>query len=174
MPSTVALLCLSAITAVLAAPFHDFDSNIAYKSPSKRVAELEIPLASVHRRLAKRAPSFWTGNVTFPYSVASGDPESDSIVLWTKVGHSHPPTVSTDKPSSRANTTSKDCQWTCSPSLTEADAVIGTGAPTSRPSASSGKSRATPSAPPPAPGHLARSHTDRRTSRRARSSPLER
>lgn len=62
------------------------ENNIAYRSPSLQVRELEIPVKDVQKKLAKRGSSnnYFTGNLTFPNAVASGDPYEDSAVLWTK------------------------------------------------------------------------------------------
>lgn len=63
--------------ACLAAPSSNpsiFASNLAYRSPSLTVPELEVSLHDVHARMRKRnnGGEYYTGNLTFPYGVASG------------------------------------------------------------------------------------------------------
>ncbi|SGY79527.1 BQ5605_C008g05155 [Microbotryum silenes-dioicae] len=56
-------------------------SNLAYRSPSLNVRALEIDTGAVFSR--KRWANTFSGNLSFPFGVASGDPYSDSAVLWT-------------------------------------------------------------------------------------------
>jgi hypothetical protein len=61
-------------------------TNLAYRSPSRTIKALELDIHAIHEeasRLGKRMDDSYTGNVTFPYGVASGDPEKDSVILWT-------------------------------------------------------------------------------------------
>ncbi|KAK4055762.1 hypothetical protein OIV83_000309 [Microbotryomycetes sp. JL201] len=58
-------------------------SNLAYRSPSTTIPGLAIDTENVKKRLGKRWQETYQGNLTFPYGVASGDPYSDSVILWT-------------------------------------------------------------------------------------------
>ncbi|KAM0755248.1 hypothetical protein T439DRAFT_322289 [Meredithblackwellia eburnea MCA 4105] len=86
----VTLVSLSS-TLALPSPSPEFSlrSNIAYSSPSLTVPHLGYNLDVLHseHRLFKRnsdsGESYYTGNVTFPYGVASGDPYDTSVILWT-------------------------------------------------------------------------------------------
>ncbi|WWC58036.1 uncharacterized protein I303_100571 [Kwoniella dejecticola CBS 10117] len=63
--------------------------NRAYDSPSYRAPQL-----GTSRELARRNHKRWEyydGQLDFPYNVASGDPEPDSVILWT-----HPVVTSED------------------------------------------------------------------------------
>ncbi|KAK4699952.1 alkaline phosphatase D, partial [Phenoliferia sp. Uapishka_3] len=60
-----------------------FQSNLAYLSPSTTVSQLQIDTEGVVARLGKRWADTYQGNLSFPYGVASGDPYSDSVILWT-------------------------------------------------------------------------------------------
>lgn len=86
MLASLLLLTLSCFALPSPIAEYDLSSNLAYRSPSKRVRSLEIPLDDIHSSLRKRnngGTEFYTGNLTFPYNVAAGDPYSDSIILWT-------------------------------------------------------------------------------------------
>ena len=85
-------LCFVASACAAVVPELVFQSNLAYRSPSlhPRLKGLEISLDGVHdrvnkeRRLRKRSASpVYTGNLTFPYGVASGDPYNNSAIIWT-------------------------------------------------------------------------------------------
>ncbi|SCV70899.1 BQ2448_3661 [Microbotryum intermedium] len=56
-------------------------SNLAYRSPSLNVRALEVDTGVVFSK--KRWTNTFSGNLSFPFGVASGDPYSDSTVLWT-------------------------------------------------------------------------------------------
>ena len=86
------LFALSALVNACFADVLDFSTNLNYRSPSlhPRLQGLEISLGGVHdrvnkeRRLRKRdASPLYTGNLTFPYGVASGDPYNNSAIIWT-------------------------------------------------------------------------------------------
>ncbi|KAM0788688.1 hypothetical protein ACM66B_002785 [Microbotryomycetes sp. NB124-2] len=71
-------------SAASALPWTDsLKSNLAYRSPSTTVPGLAIDTEHVTRRLGKRWQDTYQGNLSFPYGVASGDPYSDSVILWT-------------------------------------------------------------------------------------------
>jgi hypothetical protein len=77
----IAILTLAAVA--VASPLI---TNLAYRSPSRTIKALELDIRAIHEeasRLGKRMDDSYTGNVTFPYGVASGDPEKDSVILWT-------------------------------------------------------------------------------------------
>jgi alkaline phosphatase D len=77
-----ALFAVLASAAARPAPSANFAANLAYRSPSLTVSELEIPLHTVEKRLGKRYNDIWTGNVSFPWGVASGDRAyASSLVL---------------------------------------------------------------------------------------------
>ncbi|WWD05918.1 hypothetical protein V865_004003 [Kwoniella europaea PYCC6329] len=84
----LALLLLPLASPAVASIIH----NRAYDSPSFRAPQLATPRDAV-RRNHKRW-EYYDGQVKFPYNVASGDPESDSVILWT-----HPvPTTNDSRP----------------------------------------------------------------------------
>ncbi|GAA99626.1 uncharacterized protein L969DRAFT_94076 [Mixia osmundae IAM 14324] len=81
---TCLLACIA--PAANAVSLAELESNVAYKSPSLEVRALEVPLHRVHQRLVKRgsnSSSYYTGKVSFPLGIASGDPYQDGILLWT-------------------------------------------------------------------------------------------
>lgn len=93
MLAPLSLLALLAIPrAISALPYTSgpsaFESNQAYRSPSLTVQALEVDTAQIFMGfdefgLAKRWKDTYSGNLTFPYGVASGDPYFDSVILWT-------------------------------------------------------------------------------------------
>lgn len=84
------------------------EDNLNFGSPALNHESLKVNTDVVHERLRKRSldesylPTLhWTrqnysGAVNFTHNVASGDPESDSVILWTRVAPSN--NVSTDYP----------------------------------------------------------------------------
>lgn len=81
---TTAFGALLAVAVPLAsASLHD---NLAYRSPSLHPNLVEHR-ALTHDlefiQLSKRW-NYYDGQLDFPYGVASGDPYSDSIILWTR------------------------------------------------------------------------------------------
>lgn len=86
MLSVVHLLALA--PAVLA----DWSGNVNYNSPSKRHPSLGIHMPKVLKR--QSSPSYMdAGRLNFTHGVASGDPYSDSVILWTRAA----PTSDNDK-----------------------------------------------------------------------------
>ncbi|KAK4056502.1 hypothetical protein OIO90_002349 [Microbotryomycetes sp. JL221] len=84
IPWVLACACALSATSTSALPWTDsLKSNLAYRSPSTRVKSLAIDTDHVTKRLGKRWSDTYQGNLSFPYGVASGDPYSDSVILWT-------------------------------------------------------------------------------------------
>lgn len=92
MLSSIVLSAAAALLGGVGAQTLDFSTNLNYRSPSlhPRLTGLEINVQGVHdrvnkeRRLRKRDNGpVYTGNLTFPYGVASGDPYNTSVILWT-------------------------------------------------------------------------------------------
>ncbi|KAI0183921.1 PhoD-like phosphatase-domain-containing protein [Xylaria flabelliformis] len=66
-----------------------FDGNLNYASPSRRHPSFGIDVPHVSRRSLKRGNvAYAPSNLSFTHGVASGDPYSDSIILWTRVAPS--------------------------------------------------------------------------------------
>ena len=91
MRGQVAARLVAAVTGFLQATAvaGAFEGNLNYVSPSRRHPSLGIDIPQVARRSLKR------GNVAYApkdlastHGVASGDPQSDSIILWTRVAPS--------------------------------------------------------------------------------------
>ncbi|KAJ2984392.1 hypothetical protein NUW58_g6084 [Xylaria curta] len=81
----VAVASLLQATAVIGA----FDGNLNYASPSRRHPSLGIDVPHVARRSLKRGSvAYRPEDLNFTHGVASGDPYSDSIILWTRVAPS--------------------------------------------------------------------------------------
>ncbi|KAF2968150.1 hypothetical protein GQX73_g5429 [Xylaria multiplex] len=67
----------------------DFDGNLNYVSPSRRHPSLGIDVPHVSRRSLKRDNiAYAPEDLAFTHGIASGDPYSDSIILWTRVAPS--------------------------------------------------------------------------------------
>ncbi|KAI1203031.1 alkaline phosphatase-like protein [Nemania serpens] len=66
-----------------------FEGNLNYASPSRRHPSLGIDVPHVSRRSLKRGTvAYAPKDLSFTHGVASGDPYSDSIILWTRVAPS--------------------------------------------------------------------------------------
>jgi alkaline phosphatase D len=66
-----------------------FDGNLNFDSPSRRHTNFGINVQLVERRSFKRSAIRWTADqLNFTHGVASGDPYSDSVILWTRVAPS--------------------------------------------------------------------------------------
>lgn len=77
------LLQAAAVTAAF------FDGNLNYASPSRRHPSLGIDVPHVSRRSLKRGNvAYAAEDLNFTHGVASGDPYSDSVILWTRVAPS--------------------------------------------------------------------------------------
>ncbi|BFZ58120.1 hypothetical protein PYCC9005_005179 [Savitreella phatthalungensis] len=96
------------------------DDNLSYQSPSLKHADLAIDTEAIHSKLVKRQLYYfesdtgneggpdnylpeltwtnanYTGAISFTHGVASGDPSTDSVVLWTRAAPAN--NVSTDYP----------------------------------------------------------------------------
>ncbi|KAL9016365.1 MAG: hypothetical protein Q9185_006284 [Variospora sp. 1 TL-2023] len=71
-----------------------FQGNLNYDSPSRRHPNLGINVPVVSLRSHKRAAvAFQPSQLNFTHGVASGDPYSDSVIIWTRVA---PSLVSSD------------------------------------------------------------------------------
>lgn len=80
----LSLLCLLVVTPAALA---DWSGNANYLSPSRRHPSLGIHMPKVIKR--QSSPSYMdAGRLNFTHGVASGDPYSDSVVLWTRVAPS--------------------------------------------------------------------------------------
>ncbi|KAI5479609.1 hypothetical protein MNV49_003346 [Pseudohyphozyma bogoriensis] len=82
MLQALGLALVGAVAALPSGPAA-FESNHVYRSPSRQVDALRVETAQIFEGLGKRWTDTYTGNVTFPYGVASGDPYDDSVILWT-------------------------------------------------------------------------------------------
>lgn len=78
------LLCLLVVTPAALA---DWSGNANYLSPSRRHPSLGIHMPKVIKRQSS-ASYMDAGRLNFTHGVASGDPYSDSVVLWTRVAPS--------------------------------------------------------------------------------------
>ncbi|EJD45874.1 hypothetical protein AURDEDRAFT_184531 [Auricularia subglabra TFB-10046 SS5] len=102
------LLLVAVALALGVADANPYIRNIAYQSPFEAQPDLGYDLDSIHRRRNFRrqvvdanpfrdqhyvlysggdfsnAPFIWAGGVNFTHSVASGDPFSTSVLLWTR------------------------------------------------------------------------------------------
>lgn len=88
MLSTSLTLAVISAASVIALPHAagpaDLASNHAYRSPSLNVDALRVNTDHIYNAQDRRRWSdTYQGNLTFPYGVASGDPYSDSVILWT-------------------------------------------------------------------------------------------
>nr|OQO28862.1 hypothetical protein B0A51_03444 [Rachicladosporium sp. CCFEE 5018] len=86
------MLSLLPFFAVVPAVLADYSGNINYGSPSLRHRGLGIHLPSVVKR--QTVPSYANASaLNFTHGIASGDPYSDSVILWTRVA----PTADNDR-----------------------------------------------------------------------------
>ena len=76
-----ALSIVAAALASGAAASQLHAANWAYRSPLSHMPSLGHDVYSIAKRDA--ATLSYSGNVTFPWGIASGDAEPDSIILWT-------------------------------------------------------------------------------------------
>ncbi|SPO06053.1 related to alkaline phosphatase D precursor [Cephalotrichum gorgonifer] len=77
---------LSAAAFFAATAVASFEDNLNYDSPSRRHEGLGIDVPLVSRRSWKRSDIAYTPDqLNFTHGVASGDPYSDSVILWTRV-----------------------------------------------------------------------------------------
>nr|POE86551.1 alkaline phosphatase d [Quercus suber] len=74
-----------ALSAVAEASFHQ---NLNYRSPSHNHPGMGLSMHKINRRhgtLNPRSQQFSASQLNFTHGVASGDPYSDSVILWTRV-----------------------------------------------------------------------------------------
>ncbi|KAI0505254.1 alkaline phosphatase-like protein [Xylaria bambusicola] len=91
MHSQVGISLVAAFSVLLQATTvtASFDGNLNYVSPSRRHPSLGIDIPHVARRSLKRGNvAYAPSDLSFTHGVASGDPYSDSIILWTRVAPS--------------------------------------------------------------------------------------
>ncbi|KAH7398714.1 PhoD-like phosphatase-domain-containing protein, partial [Phaeosphaeria sp. MPI-PUGE-AT-0046c] len=76
-------ICLVACSAIVVT---NWDGNINYGSPSLSHTPLGINTAKVKRRMRQKRDGSYrhASDVKFTHGVASGDPYSDSVILWTR------------------------------------------------------------------------------------------
>jgi alkaline phosphatase D len=78
------MLSLLPFLAVAPTVFADWSGNVNYNSPSRRHPGLGIHMPKVLKR--QSSPSYMdAGSLNFTHGIASGDPYSDSVILWTRV-----------------------------------------------------------------------------------------
>lgn len=79
------MLLILALAASLINADH-WASNLNYASPSRRHQHLGISMSHMQRRHERRDVDQYMSadNLSFTHGVASGDPYSDSIILWTR------------------------------------------------------------------------------------------
>lgn len=67
-----------------------YSGNLNYRSPSSLHPSLGIDVDKVAKRqLAKRDKTDWDlSRLNYTHGVASGDPYSDSVILWTRIAPS--------------------------------------------------------------------------------------
>ncbi|KAL7412862.1 PhoD-like phosphatase-domain-containing protein [Mrakia frigida] len=111
IPTAGALALASLVVALPRTGPVALESNLAYRSPSTTVEYLKIDTQDVYDGLGKRWTDTYTGKLEFPSGVASGDPYSDSVILWTmprkyQVPNAWPPVCLQWIVSSSANFTS--------------------------------------------------------------------
>ncbi|KAJ3054466.1 hypothetical protein HK097_001759 [Rhizophlyctis rosea] len=61
--------------------------NLVYRSPYQNIPELGHEIQSIARRLTKRSNGVsgdYVKDITFTHNVASGDPDHESVILWTR------------------------------------------------------------------------------------------
>jgi alkaline phosphatase D len=78
------MLSVLSLLAIAPAALADWSGNVNYGSPSRRHPSLGIHMPKVIKR--QSSPSYMDASrLNFTHGVASGDPYSDSIILWTRV-----------------------------------------------------------------------------------------
>ena len=78
------------LIALLPLPaYASLGSNLNYDSPSRRHPNLGIDVLAVSRRSFKRdAIAYQPSELNFTHGVASSDPYSDSVIIWTRIAPS--------------------------------------------------------------------------------------
>ncbi|KAK5624377.1 hypothetical protein RRF57_000093 [Xylaria bambusicola] len=89
----ISLITAFAVLLQVTTVIGSFDGNLNYFSPSRRHPSLGIDIPHVARRSLKRGNvAYAPEDLSFTHGVASGDPYSDSIILWTRIA----PSVASD------------------------------------------------------------------------------
>ncbi|QIW99079.1 hypothetical protein AMS68_004597 [Peltaster fructicola] len=87
MYATALVLSALALTANAS-----FAGNLNYRSPSNQHPSLGLDIPKIEKRQAlykRQAPATFTNSqLNFTHGVASGDPYSDSVILWTRLAPS--------------------------------------------------------------------------------------
>lgn len=78
MRSLISLLSLSSLALA------SWTKNINYRSPSEHHPGLGISLRKVNKRNVP-GTQYTAAQLNFTHGVASGDPYSDSVILWTRI-----------------------------------------------------------------------------------------
>ncbi|KAM0719745.1 hypothetical protein Q7P37_003878 [Cladosporium fusiforme] len=77
------MLSIINLLAIAPAVLADWSGNVNYNSPSRRHPSLGIHMPKVLKR--QSSPSYMDADrLNFTHGVASGDPYSDSVILWTR------------------------------------------------------------------------------------------
>ena len=78
------MLFLFSLLAIAPVALADWSGNVNYNSPSRRHPSLGIHMPKVLKR--QSSPSYMDADrLNFTHGIASGDPYSDSVILWTRV-----------------------------------------------------------------------------------------
>jgi alkaline phosphatase D len=68
-----------------------WDGNLNFNSPSLQHRDLGLDVAKIQKRtgmIARQTANFTDSQLNFTHGVASGDPYSDSVILWTRLAPS--------------------------------------------------------------------------------------
>jgi alkaline phosphatase D len=97
MPNAMTLQILGATTlwaaSGVAASYHN---NLAYVSPSRRHESLAVPVSQVKKRQSGNL--YDASELEFTHGIASGDPYSDSVIIWTRLAPTSENTASDTVP----------------------------------------------------------------------------
>jgi alkaline phosphatase D len=78
------MLSILSLLAIAPTALADWSGNVNYGSPSRRHPSLGIHMPKVIKR--QSSPSYMDAiRLNFTHGIASGDPYSDSVILWTRV-----------------------------------------------------------------------------------------
>ncbi|KAI9817509.1 MAG: hypothetical protein M1827_001119 [Pycnora praestabilis] len=78
------MLHLLSVLALAGAAAASFAGNLNYRSPSLHHPGLGISIHKVNKRNNPSSP-FSPSSLNFTHGVASGDPYSDSVIIWTRI-----------------------------------------------------------------------------------------
>jgi alkaline phosphatase D len=82
------LLTVGALAVSVSA---SWEGNVNYLSPSLKHRSLGLDIPKIHKRTslqARQATNFTDSQLNFTHGVASGDPYSNSVILWTRLAPS--------------------------------------------------------------------------------------